>query len=282
MKKDESNIGELVAALHSAEQRLAEREALVTAAIGQTEAARSQYEQANERVESLRRRLDTKEEQFIALQSQLATTTAELTAAREGTTNRDRQIESLQQALKQRDERLAALEQLCEENDNALHALNQDVKRQNLASSSARFAALGLVLESLDEPGIRHNLGRNITTIGRAVGNDIVINSTSASRYHARIVVESDGPHLVDLQSTNGCSVNGRRVFRQAITDRDIVTIGDAKFRLVVSKSQVEAEDRSMDATHALVGEAAVLSGAPRPRRSASHVAFDHDKTKTK
>jgi len=167
MKADDPRISKLTAALRDAEQKLAEREALLTTAFGQTETARSQYEQANERAESLRRRLDAKEEE-----------------------------------LRQRDARIAVLEQLCAEDDNTLSAINQDIQLQNLASPSERLAAMGLVLEALDDSDIRHRISRVTTTIGRAPGNDIAINSNSVSRYHSRIVVGADGTYVIDLQST--------------------------------------------------------------------------------
>jgi pSer/pThr/pTyr-binding forkhead associated (FHA) protein len=236
MDKHELRINELTAALHNAEQKLAQRDALLTTAIGQTEAARSKYEQANERAESLRRRLEAKDEQ----------------------------VSNLQKELQHRNERIATLEQLCAENDNALHAINQDVKRQNLASPSEQLAALGLVLESLDEPGVRHRIGRTTTTIGRSRSNDIAIRSPSISRYHARIVIEADGAYLIDLQSTNGCSVNGERVFRQLINDRDIIRIGEAKYRLAIDLSASDTEDRSMDATHALLEDDEIFSVVPK------------------
>jgi pSer/pThr/pTyr-binding forkhead associated (FHA) protein len=250
MKKEDPRVTQLTAALHNAERRLAEREALITTAFGQTEAARSQYEQANERTETLRRRLEAKDEQLSALQ----------------------------RTLQQRDERIGALEQLCAENDNTLHAINQDLKHQNQANPSEQLAALGVVLESLDEPDVRHRISRVTTTLGRAAANDIAINSASVSRYHARIVVGSDGTNLIDLQSTNGCTVNGQRISRQIIGDRDVITIGKAKFRLAVGMPLAELEDRSMDETHALLDDAVTFT--PAPKRPSS--GPERGKAKTK
>jgi pSer/pThr/pTyr-binding forkhead associated (FHA) protein len=252
MKEDGPRINELTVALRNAEQKLTERDALMTTAFGQTEAARSQCAQANERAESLRRRLNAKEEQ----------------------------VTTLQQTLQQRDERIAILEQLCAESDNALNAINQDVKYQNLANQSERLAAMNLVLESLDEPGVRHSIGRVTTTLGRATANDIAINSSSVSRYHSRIVVASDGAYLIDLQSTNGCSINGKRVARQVISDGDVITIGSAKFRLAVGAAMAELDDGSMDETHALLEDAEIFSPAPTSRAKTAREKADKAKVK--
>jgi len=109
-----------------------------------------------------------------------------------------------------------------------------------------------------------------VTTLGRASDNDIAINSTSVSRYHARMVVESDGVHLVDLHSTNGCSVNGRTVaVRQQVNDGDVIAIGHAKFKLTAEMPATGAEDRSMDETNALLDHGVVFP-ASRPRTTAS------------
>jgi pSer/pThr/pTyr-binding forkhead associated (FHA) protein len=275
MNKDETRINELTVALQNAEQKLTERKTLITAAIGQTEAARLQYEQANDRAEALRRRLDAKEEQLNTLRSQLETASTDLAA-------RDQRITDLQRDLQQREERIVTLEQLYRENDNALNAINQDAKRQDLANVSAQHTGVGMVLESLDGHGVRYRISGVTTTVGRSGGNDVAINSASVSRFHARIVLESGGACLIDLQSTNGCSVNGRRVSREMISDRDVIGIGSAKFRLVtgVSVSLPETEDRSMDETNALLDDADIFSAVPRSKTTLSHSGENKPKVK--
>jgi pSer/pThr/pTyr-binding forkhead associated (FHA) protein len=270
MNKDETSSNELRVALQKAERKLAEREILINAAIEQTATARSQYEQANERAETLRRRLDANEEQLNTLQSQVNATSVELALSRDTISSQERRIDSLQQELKQRDERIATLKQLYEENDSALHAINLDAKRQNLKVPSGGIDIVGMALESLDGLDIHHKLNGGVTTLGRSSGNDILIDSVSVSRYHARIVIDSEGVTLIDLQSTNGCSVNGRRVSRQAITDRDVVSIGDAKFKLVTS-ARADIEDRSMDETHAMLDDADIFSPARKAKSSSVH-----------
>lgn len=236
--KKESRINELTVALDNAERKLAEREALVTAASGQTEAARAQYAHAIERAEALRRRLEASEQQ----------------------------LKDLQQELQQRDDRIATLELTCKENDNALDAINDDVKRLNSITPSERLAAMGLSMESLDQPGTQYKIGRVTTTVGRMAGNDIAINSNSVSRYHARIVVESEGVFLIDLQSTNGCKVNGKSVTRQMIGDGDAISIGHAKFRFSIGAPSAEYEDKEMGETHVLLEDSVILIPAPNSK----------------
>jgi pSer/pThr/pTyr-binding forkhead associated (FHA) protein len=271
----EQRIDELAAALQTAEQRLADRDKLLSSAIEQTESARAQYAQAAERAESLRRRLEAKEQQAHSLQTLLEAANTELVASRETNTSRDQRIATLERELRRRDDRIVALEQLCAENDNALNAINQEIKRNVSTSPADRLAEMGLALESLLEPGVLHRISRSTTTLGRSSANDIAINSNSISRYHARIVVEAEGVYLIDLQSTNGCRVNGQSISRQLLTDGDAIAIGDAQFRFTIGAMSAEAEDRSFDETFPLLDDSEFMTPAPKSTSEPARVHAD-------
>ena len=68
--------------------------------------------------------------------------------------------------------------------------------------------------------------GKNELTIGRAEDNDISLDGLQISNKHARILQTNAGIVIEDLGSTNGVYVNGKRVFREAITQNDSVQIG--------------------------------------------------------
>jgi hypothetical protein len=75
--------------------------------------------------------------------------------------------------------------------------------------------------------------------IGRALDNDVVLDDRSVSRYHAQIRAERGGLIVVDLQSTNGTFLNGRRVAGEArLKDGDSLTIGRAPLRLQLERRQ--------------------------------------------
>ena len=58
----------------------------------------------------------------------------------------------------------------------------------------------------------RIDLDRSRITIGRESANTVVLDAGDVSGYHAEIHCEPDGVYLVDLGSTNGTSVNGKRI----------------------------------------------------------------------
>ncbi|HWJ35716.1 MAG TPA: FHA domain-containing protein [Steroidobacteraceae bacterium] len=79
--------------------------------------------------------------------------------------------------------------------------------------------------------GAGHTLARR-TRIGRAPGCELQIESSSVSRHHALVLVSSRDVIIEDLHSTNGVLVNGRKIARQPLNDGDVLTIGEAQFRL--------------------------------------------------
>lgn len=87
-------------------------------------------------------------------------------------------------------------------------------------------------------------------TIGRVTGNDIVLPKGNVSKRHSRIVLKDGRYIVVDLKSTNGTYVNGRKITSPlVIKPGDKVYIGD----FIIS----------------LDGEGAESNDAPPPRPSA-------------
>ena len=82
-----------------------------------------------------------------------------------------------------------------------------------------------------DPPGREHRLVDDVTTVGRAVENDIVITSRRVSREHARFRREGWRVILEDLGSTNGTFLNDERVLNPVqLRDEDHIRLGDVTF----------------------------------------------------
>ncbi len=70
------------------------------------------------------------------------------------------------------------------------------------------------------------------TRIGACEDNDVVIDSSTISRYHAEIIAQGRKIEIEDLHSTNGTFVNGGAVARrQAIRPGDRIAIADVELR---------------------------------------------------
>lgn len=74
---------------------------------------------------------------------------------------------------------------------------------------------------------------QNELTIGRVQGNDIVLPKGNISKRHSRIVLRDGKFIIVDLKSTNGTFVNGKRISSpQVLKDSDKIYIGDFTLQL--------------------------------------------------
>lgn len=71
-------------------------------------------------------------------------------------------------------------------------------------------------------------------TIGRALDNEVVIDSSDISRHHARLEPAGSVLRLVDLGSTNGTRVNGRRVSDHLLRDGDLIEFGSVQLEFRV------------------------------------------------
>jgi len=88
-------------------------------------------------------------------------------------------------------------------------------------------------------------------TIGRVQDNDIVLPVGNVSKRHARIVLKNDKYIVVDLRSTNGTYVNGRRLTSPLVVrEDDKIYIGDYVLTVRPPEESVDDEDTlEVDAT---------------------------------
>jgi pilus assembly protein CpaF len=103
-------------------------------------------------------------------------------------------------------------------------------------------------------------------TIGRVQGNDIVLPKGNVSKRHARIVLKDGKFIIVDLKSTNGTYVNGRKITSPLVVkDADKIYIGD--FIVGVDEAAAAEVDNSAEPTTTPPGERAPAPADARPPR---------------
>jgi pilus assembly protein CpaF len=82
-------------------------------------------------------------------------------------------------------------------------------------------------------------------TIGRVAGNDIVLGKGNVSKYHSRIVVKDGKFIIVDLKSTNGTFVNGKKLAApQVVRPSDKTYIGDYIINVEAAADEEQAEGK--------------------------------------
>jgi Protein of unknown function (DUF3662)/FHA domain len=79
--------------------------------------------------------------------------------------------------------------------------------------------------------GQRHELGGGTITLGRSRDCDVTLEDPNVSRRHAEIQHEDGAYWIVDLGSTNGVTVNGKRVERVRLEPDDAILVGTTELR---------------------------------------------------
>lgn len=99
-------------------------------------------------------------------------------------------------------------------------------------------------------------------TIGRHKHNDIVLNHPAVSGEHAIITTILDDSFLEDLQSTNGTFVNGHRIGKHFLQNKDVIKM--AKYHL----------EFVSDGIRPLAAHAATIPAMPVPPQQAPNTQF--------
>ena len=103
---------------------------------------------------------------------------------------------------------------------------------QILSADEARAAGITRETLVLSMGGTDLRLSKRVTTIGRGRDNDLVVPDPNVSRAHAEIRHVGLDYYLVDMDSTNGVEVNGRRVKRHALANGDRIVMGTTEIRV--------------------------------------------------
>ncbi|MGB3050470.1 MAG: ATPase, T2SS/T4P/T4SS family [Polyangiales bacterium] len=126
-----------------------------------------------------------------------------------------------------------------------------------------------------DEVGVRRRLDFNKPelTLGRVQGNDIVLAKRNVSKQHARLTLQDEHAVVVDLNSTNGTWVNGRKITAaQPLKQGDKIYIADFIITLEVAdeRSQTEGSMPRVSEPPPLPNKPAPPAASPVPVRRSS------------
>ena len=94
-----------------------------------------------------------------------------------------------------------------------------------LASVRAAFPQAPIVVLSGEDERVVL-LTRPVTVLGRGADADLRLPDTGVSRAHAELRLDGGTARVVDLQSTNGTLLNGRRIRIATLRDGDRLDLG--------------------------------------------------------
>jgi hypothetical protein len=124
-----------------------------------------------------------------------------------------------------------------EEGHTMVYSAVRERERQESRSPEQRAAAMveTRAVVSLDDR--RYVLDGPRATIGRSKEAECVLRDPNVSRRHAELRRATSGDWtIVDLGSTNGVKVNGRRVASSRLSPGDQVTLGETTFQFDIEQ----------------------------------------------
>jgi type II secretory pathway predicted ATPase ExeA len=98
-----------------------------------------------------------------------------------------------------------------------------------------------LLIKRSGQPVEEYALEQSSIVVGRDRLCDICIAGLKASRFHALLSLTEEGVVVVDLDSTNGTTVNDKRVDRYVLDDKDIISLGDTRIAYVAGSECLTA-----------------------------------------
>jgi serine/threonine protein kinase len=96
------------------------------------------------------------------------------------------------------------------------------------------------VVLQLEPDGKKIRLTKPVTVIGRSAECDVIIKRADVSKRHCRILLDSDGAEIEDLDSTAGTTVNGTLVTRRILSDGDHLEIAKYSFRVSLESGKTK------------------------------------------
>ncbi|HZD92877.1 MAG TPA: adenylate/guanylate cyclase domain-containing protein, partial [Candidatus Sulfotelmatobacter sp.] len=90
-----------------------------------------------------------------------------------------------------------------------------------------------LIIASPDGKNGILEITKTVITIGRGIANDLVLNDSSVSRFHAVIKLKENAVYVADRGSTNGILLNNKKINQETeLKNGDAATVGRYTLRL--------------------------------------------------
>ena len=102
-------------------------------------------------------------------------------------------------------------------------------KQPDTEAVSAQELGLEREIATLSWNGKQHEIEKRRIVIGRSKDADIQVEDPNVSRRHAEVRQEGAAYWVVDLDSTNGTEINGRRLKRAKLRPGDTITVGSTE-----------------------------------------------------
>ncbi|MDX2148105.1 MAG: FHA domain-containing protein [Planctomycetota bacterium] len=112
-----------------------------------------------------------------------------------------------------------------------------------------------IIVGTGNQEGLFLALGKRSTVVGRDESLPLQIEDERVSRKHVQFRLDpaTNNYVVMDLQSTNGTSVNDRRIFTETVlADGDVITIGNTKLLFTL---EIPTDKANALAVYKKVGE---------------------------
>jgi len=149
----------------------------------------------------------------------------------------------------------------------ALNSLaHETLERRKNLPFARRNPRITVSLDGVDVA--EYELSERLYVIGRTVLADIVIKDSYVSKMHAMLQVYSNAVVLIDLNSTNGTTVNSIVVQKTVLRDNDIISLGRYRIKIQDVPTISPEMDEQIKASDTLVMEHLVDIRRSRARRT--------------
>jgi hypothetical protein len=115
------------------------------------------------------------------------------------------------------------------------HARRQDENPTSPEKKTRRPHTYSLEVIKGEAVGSKYPLTKENTTLGRKSSCDIVVPDKTISARHCLFAMKKNKLSLTDLNSTNGCKVNGKKITTSQIKNGDTLTFGTVKIKVLLS-----------------------------------------------